>query len=389
MLKKVLKKKESSLVIGVGRKFGKWEDKEDSYIIGSTLNPIQLSKKQMQILSLLDATSTFEGWKIKINKLGLSLSEQEFKALVDFYRESKLLVEIKGPFREELKGYMVVRNGVALGFEQGNWCVGAHNNAGERVFLSEEEYKVWISASGNNSILDVLRNIGELFKCDKQKAIVLFKKYAPIFAGKLLWTIEYVEEVESSHNYEDIKIQNLADNSIILPVGQEIKINGNEKYLVELGQSVSILTDTEFIIWTILHQQVTTIEDLTESLELDAESMNKEILPTLFEKNVIVRWDNAELKRQKFHFIPKGAAIKSLGDSEVIMKASPLAKFKRIPMVAYLTWSNIAPGFSQESVIMALSEDLQITADEAESYFLDILPFLIKNYLVDIVMKED
>ena len=387
MMEKFFKKKEPSFVLGIGRKFGKWEDPEESYIVGSTMNPIQLSKKQMQILTMLDLTPTLKGWKNNINNMGVSLSQKEFTILVDNFRENKLLVEIKNESFKDMREYIIVRNGIALGIKQGKWCVGAHNNPNDRVFMSEEEYKVWISASGIYSIPEVIKNISEQFSCDKQKAFALFKRYAPIFVGKMLWTIECTKEVNLTNTHTDISILSLNEECILLPVGQEFNTN-LEGYQVNFGRGVTNLTDQEYVIWTLLHQQTTTIENLAELIDFDIETLKNDILPTLFQKKVVCVWDRNGWRKQNIQFISKGAAMKSKGENEVIMKASPQAKFKKIPMIAYLAWSNIGPGYSQEMVVKALSEDLQISVKEAEDHFYVLLPFLIKNYLVDIVVKE-
>lgn len=389
VLGKMFKKKSNSFLLNCGRQFGRWGEKEIVYIVGSTKEPIPLSKEQYQILGALGTAQTYDEWKKCLKSQGIFLLEQDFDEVAGFYREDKLFLEVTDSNNEELNKFSVVRNGIALGFQEGKWNVGAHNDGNKRVYMTKEEYHVWLSARGVSTISDTLDNINKSFDCDMKQALYLFRKYSKVFVEKLLWNIEYIHKAGYSSLQSRFDANTVKSETVLLPVGQELQTISWDQYQISLGNNEKGLTPEEFSIWTLLHQNSTTAEELAELMEIDLCELKRNILPSLLDKKAIIPWDKKVIAKGGIQFFPMGMAVKSIDENLVAMKASPSAKLKKIPMVAYLVWANISPFLSLEMILKALEADLKMTHDEIWEYFIEIIPYLVTNYLISIVVGEE
>ncbi|MEI2360459.1 hypothetical protein [Priestia megaterium] len=374
-------------ILACGRNLGKIEIENKSVILVGTTDRVEpFNVKQYKVWESLLNKKNMNEWLEQLT----SYTEAEIEEGIEYLTEKGLALikeDVDSP-----NNFLVSRNGVGIGVDQGRWQIKAPNKE-KRVELTKQQYLVWISATGITTITEVISNICDLLDCNQKEAESLFWECAELFLKIRLWIIEHCEE-EVSFTYKKKKIDTqIKDKTIFLPVGQTVGyIEGNsflnDGFYISMGGQYIDVSAAEYLIWISLKKSLISVKQLSKAMEVSRKVLKKEILPSLIEKNLLIEYMEDGLFAE---LVPlKRGIVTSTKEENVTFTTCALDDRVTLPKACHIVWNMMNPFSTYEDLVRELVKSDQIPLTEAKILIKDALLPLLQNDLVEFQMiKRD
>lgn len=316
-----------------------------------------------------------------------------------FMIEHSLIIDLNAESMDDpvFKQYQVTKNGEVAGKDPKSQCWifnSQQPETGGKV-LTDEQYRMWRSATGISTMYDVLRRFQQQTQEEETLVVKKFLFYLDLFYKQDLWTIEYFPEQAEQLLPQEVwcrtvesslfEVSLVSDQTKLISIGEElgpldleIEAEGYVGFVV--GKTEVIVGYDEYLVWRFCRIGINTIEEMTNQFHVNQWMLRKSI-EQLFEKRLLMIWPNS-WKMSDDIFIsahPSGRAIGTINDEDYIMQDIEIGSQIQLPSIFYVPWY-FSNGFIPLSVLRdRVQQTFQCTKDLAAEIIGRSIPVLMER----------
>ncbi len=352
-------------LLACGRSHGRFTaNSKDFILVGSSEHLEPLSIEQYKEWELLMNSDTIIQWQ---EKSSLSKDKQSFEEGIEFLLSSGFAIDLNN--QSVFNTFIVSRNGTGVGLVDGDkWRITTKTE--ENIHLSKEQYLVWVSASGNITINQVITNIQRFFSCEKNVAEKMFISFVRVFVKTSLWVIEkYVDSPSMPSAHRSFISQDYDDDCVLLPLGQTVgyleNIKGLESGLYTCTRNSFIsLSAEQYLFWLSLFNGEITVEQACNVLGYEKDQFKLKILNPIVAGGLVLPY-KTETDLESTKFFKGGLALRASKRHLFMFKTLIISEKIKVPDVCHKVWSMIGLFDSFNLVVQKVAENFEISFEEA------------------------
>lgn len=169
------------------------------YVIGHGLEQYHFTQLEWLVWKYVSTMSSIEQWREDMRAKIENKTKKTIEQIEETFLNTNVIIpweftDIDDP---QLLNIYVTRNGYAYGAIQGSWWI-AMPDFKEKFTLSEENYRIWVGASGQKLLVDIMEDLVEQYHYTEEQAFEAVIRKAKDFIRIGLWTAEYLDLEEEA-----------------------------------------------------------------------------------------------------------------------------------------------------------------------------------------------
>jgi hypothetical protein len=191
----------SEIYVQTARDMGQMENSEGNkrYIIGHGLEQYHFTQLEYVVWRYVGRMNSVAQWRDDMRLKIKNKTNKTIEQIEEIFLNTNVITPWKFNDIDDPKlcNIYVTRNGFAYGAVKDKWVIATQDN-NEKYTFSEEDYRIWVGASGMKLLVEVMEDLVELYSYTEDQAFEAVVRKAKDFIRLGLWSVEYLDLEEEA-----------------------------------------------------------------------------------------------------------------------------------------------------------------------------------------------
>lgn len=164
------------------------------YIIGNGLVQFEFTQLEYAVWRYVARMKSVDEWREDMRARIANKTKKTIEQIEDIFLQRKVIIpwEFKNIDDPELCKIYVTRNGFAYGAVKDKWVIATQDNK-EKFTFPEEDYRIWVGATGTKLLVDIMEDLVEWYGYSEDEAFEAVVRKGKDYIRLGLWTAEYLD----------------------------------------------------------------------------------------------------------------------------------------------------------------------------------------------------